>query len=287
MNILQAILTCLDLDPGPRTSGRPPIDYLIERLPEATRCLELVGLAYVEFATFWAEMGLMARAIAQRADEAFPSEAYAPLLIEHGVQPVVARGLASIAISRGTRIANESRRLPAVVAAIRSLANPLCSRRTMNRSAALMLAAWEETSIVETIFDDAGIRVFEFIDLLERVVKGDGVHSRRIIEIATTIAPVLSIPRGPKISAASAAHEFVLDELEPVFRRQAFTWNPLKDDYSDPLTLAARKEFKDPEFDPQPARRRIKARRKAAAQPKPQQQDAAQSGSTRFRKKPN
>jgi hypothetical protein len=48
----------------------------------------------------------------------------------------------------------------------------------------------------------------------------------RITEIATAVAPRLSIPRGPKISAASTAHEFLLKELVSVTRWQGYTWDP-------------------------------------------------------------
>jgi hypothetical protein len=67
-------------------------------------------------------MFLTAWTIAERAVESSPSKAYEPFLIERGVKPVWARGLASLTIGRGRRRANESRRLPAAVGAIRFLA---------------------------------------------------------------------------------------------------------------------------------------------------------------------
>ena len=107
-----------------------------------------------------------------------------------------APGLASLTISRGRRRANESRRLPAVVGAIRFLAKPGRGRRAIRRKAEVLRAAWNETSI------------------------------RRITEIVAAVAPFLSIPRGRKISAASAAHEFLLDEAPSVMHVHGDTWDP-------------------------------------------------------------
>ena len=124
-----------------------------------------------------------------------------------------ARGLARLTICRGKRCANESIKLPAVVGAIRFLAKPGCGRRAILRKAEVLLAAWEETSIVETIFDDADLGASEFIGLLRSVVEGREVACPRITEIAAAVAPHLSIPRGLKVSAASAAHEFFLESV--------------------------------------------------------------------------
>jgi hypothetical protein len=79
-------------------------------------------------------------------------------------------------------------------------------------------------------------------------------------QIAAAVAPLLSIPRGPKISTASAAHEILLEELVSVTGSQGYTWDSYKEDYSDPLTQATRREFRDPDFDPRAAYRRVRAR---------------------------
>ena len=171
--------------------------------------------------------------IAQRAVESSPSIAYEPLLIEHGVKLVRARGLASLTIRRGTQHANESIRLPAIVGAIRFLAKPGRDRRAILSKAEVLFAAWEETSIIDTIFDDAKLRESEFIGLLKSAVEGREVAWRRITEIAAVIAPLLSIPRGPKISAASASHELLLEELVSETGSQGYTWDPYKGDNGD------------------------------------------------------
>jgi hypothetical protein len=138
----------------------------------------------------------------------------------------------------------------------------------MARKAEVLLAAWEETSIIETIFDSASLSASDFIELLKSAVEGREVEPRRITEIAATIAPGLSIPRGPKISAASAAHEVLLEELGSVTGTRGFTWNFYRQDYSDPLTQETRREFREPDFAPQAARRRVKARLKANEKPR-------------------
>src|SRR5881397_3991839 len=113
-----------------QTSGRTLIAHLNEYLarPEVAEQMKplwaFVGQILETYAAMFQAMFQAVAAITQRAVEACPSTAYEPLLIEHRVNPVPARALASLTISRGTRQANKSRRLPAVVEAIRFLARP-------------------------------------------------------------------------------------------------------------------------------------------------------------------
>ena len=102
-----------------------------------------------------------------------------------------------------------------------------------------------------------------FVGLLKRVVAGEEVELRRITEAAGAIAPGLSIPRGPKNSAASAAHQFLLEDASSATGVRGYTWNAYDEDFADPLTHATRQEFGRADFDPRPARRR--SRRPSAA----------------------
>lgn len=190
------------------------------------------------------------------------SPGYEPMLIKRGVKPFVARGMAHLIVRRGTRVASEGKRLPEVAQTIRFLAEPGRQDRAIFRRYELLLAAWEETSIVETIFDSAGADEFEFIELLKTFAKGDDFARQRIAEIAAAVAPHLPTLRGRKVSAASAAHEFLLDGLiHMTGSPNGFTWNQYKEEFTDPLTKATQVEFRDPDFDPRPAHRRFKTRR--------------------------
>ena len=206
---------------------------------------------------FCAQIG----AVIQRVAESPPSPGYEPFLIERGVDPILARMMAGLAVRSGKRIAHESVRLTAVVRAIRFLANPNRQRRAISRRVDVLLAAWEETSIIETIFYDGRRRdEFEFIRLLKLVAEGQEDAHQPLTEIAASLAPHLPSRRGPKVSAASAAHEFFLEgvvrELEP----RAFTWNEVVGKCTDPVTEATRREFGCRHFDPRPAYRRLRAR---------------------------
>ena len=109
----------------------------------------------------------------------------------------------------------------------------------------------------------------EFIGWLKSVVEGREVAWRRITEIAATIAPRLSIPRGPKISAASATHEVLLETVAELLAPRAYTRDPIRENYTDRWTAATRQEFRDPDFNPQAAHLRAKARRAAKKKPAP------------------
>lgn len=157
----------------------------------------------------------------------------------------------------------ESARLLSVVHAVRFLAKPHRKKSAGYRRIALLLAASSETSIIETIFEDAGLDEFEFIDSLKTAAIGDKDAYRRVIEIAANLAPHLSIPLGPKITAPSVAHEFFLKEIVSPLKPSRYTCNPDKDDFTDAVTAATRREFNDNDFDPRPAVRRLKRHLKA------------------------
>jgi hypothetical protein len=199
-------------------------------------------------------------AVVQRVAESPPSPGYEPWLIVRGSNPIVARMMARLLVRRGKRLAQESVRLPAVVRAVRFLAKSGRKRRAISRRVDVLLAAWEETSIIETIFDDAGFNEFEFVRLLKSVAEGDEGAYHRLTEIAASLAPHLSIRRGLKVSAASAAHEFFLEYVVMPMEPRAYSWNDPKGQFTDPVTEATRREFDHRHFDPRPAYRRLKAR---------------------------
>ena len=190
-----------------------------------------------------------------------PSVGYEPLLIDRGFKPEVARGVAALLVRVGKRRARESQWRRGVITAFRFLAGPQRSKRAILRKATYLLEAWEETSIIETIFNEAGFSEQAFINLLKMVVEGHEIDYRRIAEIAVALGPALKISRGPKISAASAAHEFFLEEVGQVVNSHGYTWSGIEENFTDAATNATRLEFADPDFDPRPAHRRVKAQR--------------------------
>jgi hypothetical protein len=217
------------------------------------------------FKRLFEQIGLGIRSIA----ESPPSPAYERVLIKRFRNPFVARAVAKLAVRSGRRRAAESKRRGPVFRAIRFLAQPDRRKDASLRRASLLLAAWEETSIIEGIFDEAvasqpSFRVahpnpFEFVSLLKSAVERREIASR-LREIAAALTPHLLISRGPRISAASATHEFILENGLPDQPR-AYTWDPTKEDFTDGLTQATRQEFGNLSFSPQAARRRVKRRR--------------------------
>jgi len=195
-----------------------------------------------------------------------PSRGYEPFLMDSGFNQLAARGIAKIAVRQGKRRAKESKLHRPVLDAIRFLAKSGRQRRALRRRADLLLWAWNNSSIIETTFDEAGYDATEFIGLLRCVVEGKAVDCQRIAEIAAGVTPNLTLSRGPKISASSAAHEFLLREprIMNCARRRARSREIRRAEYVGPLTEATRLEFGIPDFDPRPARRRLK-RLKAVA----------------------
>jgi hypothetical protein len=117
------------------------------------------------------------------------------------------------------------------------------------------LNACKETSIFPEIFDKAGLMESEFIDLLRLAVNEGRIETKRITEIAASLVPHLSAAQGPKISAPSAAYEFILEGRDDFEKSGPFCSD-------DSLAEATRLEFGLEHFDGRPARRRVKARKR-------------------------
>jgi hypothetical protein len=228
---------------------------------------EALAAAQAEFESLWPTMVLMAATIAQRAEENFPSTAYGPYLRERGADPVWAQSMGSLAISLGTRRSKKSRQIGVVVAALRFLAQGKRQRRAILSRATELLAAHDETSILDEIFREAGLNgaeLSELVHLLKGAVDGGSLDRDRISNIAAAVVPSLPSARGRKASAASAAHEEFLKFAEIVGHR-GYTYSDLEGDFVDDRTKATRFEFDDPHFDPRPAYQRFSAGRRAKA----------------------
>src|SRR5271170_7403299 len=182
-----------------------------------------------------------ARYLLQIAQSA-PSPGYEALLIKRGENPLIARVKAYTTLSEGRKIADESRRYGEVVAAIRFLARPNRSRWAVNRKIALLLAASRETRIIRAIFIEAHLSDHILINMLPPAAQGDEMAIERILEIARMAAPRIRIRRGPKVTAASAAHELFL-EKHGIRGASAYSYSDLEEDFIDEPTRATRLEF--------------------------------------------
>jgi hypothetical protein len=113
--------------------------------------------------------------------------------------------------------------------------------------------------VIASMFASIGVDGSELIRLLESVVEGREVDYQRIVDGAAVIASRLSVARGPKVSAASAAYEFLLNpEFEfsiPQCRHPTYRYRSAE--YINAMTAATRLEFDEPNFDPRPAQRRM------------------------------
>src|SRR5947209_11165873 len=106
-----------------------------------------------------------------RLSELPPSRGLEPFFIASGGNSIAARGLAALAVRSGKRQAKESKWYRPVFDAIRFLAIPGRKNSAILARAKLLVGAWKDTSIIETVFDKAGLRETEFIELLEGTSK--------------------------------------------------------------------------------------------------------------------
>jgi len=196
-----------------------------------------------------------------------PSLGYQSMFAQQGFGTFAAKGLADLLVNHGERRAREEALRRGVFEAIRFLAQPGRRPSAVLKRAKQLLDA---SSIVQTAFIDAGISETEFLGLLRSAVAGQEFNSRRIQEIAASLAPTLAISRGPKVSAASAAHQFLLSEVAALWKgREAYTWSDAAEDFTDAATKATRLEFGQTDFDPRPACRRVKRSKATRGWPTP------------------
>jgi hypothetical protein len=186
-----------------------------------------------------------------------PSYGYEPLLIEMGWERSAARAVAKFVIRRSKKHAEESRIQSQVYRDIRFLAKRPRRRETTLHCARRLYQAAQDTAVVGDLVYNSGVNDFEFVRLLESIVKGPDADYRRLLRLCRTIACQLSQTRGPKRRAASIAHEFF---LTPNFGLKFGPWPASRknDDgeYVSALTAATREEF-GALFDPRPAQRRV------------------------------
>jgi hypothetical protein len=195
------------------------------------------------------------------------SKGYARLFEVNAVDPIRAQKLASDAIQHGRRTVENNEWIAVAYDAVRFLASSH-HRLSVRRHANLLLRVSQKTSIIPALFAKAGLNEDEFLFLLYRVVHTNGfVNFDRLRAIASQLQPFLSLPRGRKVTAASAAHEHVMRQgivfriVPPEWRTN---WRGRGNEHVDALTLATRREFDDPTFQPRSARVRFEARITAA-----------------------
>ena len=146
----------------------------------------------------------------ERLDKLPPAPGYEPMLIERGHHPLMARALSYWIIRSGKEEASKAKMQRIVVDALRFLAGPGRTKRSISRKAAMLLETWNTTSDLGDVFNGAHIRGFEFVEALEGAVRGDLAACQRVTEVAAVLAPGLSVRRGPKASVPSIAHELLL-----------------------------------------------------------------------------
>jgi hypothetical protein len=196
---------------------------------------------------------------AERLENLPASCGYEPMLVERGQNPLVARFFSYVYVGLAKDMANEAKMQGIVVDALRFLARPGRTKRAISRRVAALLEVWNTTSNLGNAFSGVDVSVFEFVESLEAVARGDYTACERVREVAAALAPGLSVPRGRKASAASIAHELWLSNSK-LTGQMSYTWDEARGDFTDPLTRATRLAFGDPDFDPRSAFRRHRAR---------------------------
>lgn len=118
----------------------------------------------------FASLSCMIGAAAMNVSKLPASRGYEPMLQEHGFNPISARGLAHLLVKSGKRRAKEERLRPTVVKAIRGLARSHSEKTSLDRARYLLQVA-DESSIVDTICCEVGLREMDLLPLLQALVR--------------------------------------------------------------------------------------------------------------------
>jgi hypothetical protein len=168
--------------------------------------------------------------------------------------------MAAMIVEEGRVRAATAKRDAEFAQALRRLANSRLETEAFLANAKVALEAMSGTVLTRGLFD--GLPRFDglvFIRALKFCLAGDLSDRPDVCRIAKAIWRRVAVSRGPKLTHASAAHEYFL-ESHSIFGTGAFTWSPYSEDFTDRLTQATREEFDDPDFNPVPARRRLRAK---------------------------
>jgi hypothetical protein len=183
-------------------------------------------------------------------------EGYAKFLATLGYDRNWAGMLAAMIVEKGRVRAATAKRSAEFAQALRRLANPRLETEAFLANARVASEAMNTTLLSEGLFKD--FFELELVRELRFCLAGDLSGRTEVVRIAKAVWRRVWVSRGPKVTHASAAHEYF---LESQFGPAAYTWSPEDEDFTDQLTQATREEFDDPDFNPVPAWRRLRAKR--------------------------
>jgi hypothetical protein len=184
---------------------------------------------------------------------------YAKFLATLGYDRNWAGMQAAYIVEQGRIRVATSRKRTAFAKALRQLAKPRLATKAFLDNARVALEAMDGTMLADELF--LGPPPFEglvFIPALQLCLAGDLSARSEVARLAEAAWRRVPVVRGPKLTLASAAHEYFLESLR-AFLRAGFTWSPYGEDFTDRLTIATREEFEDSDFSPVSARRRLRA----------------------------
>ncbi len=150
---------------------------------------------------------------------------YAKFLVTLGYDPNWAGMLAAVIVEEGRVRAATSKKRKEFSRALRQLADPRLGTEAFLVNAQVVLEAMTGTTLTIELSDDR--RPFAdvaFIFQLRYCVAGDLSGRAEVVRMAKTVCRVV-VPRGPRLTHASAAHEYFL-ESQSIFRSATFTWSP-------------------------------------------------------------
>jgi hypothetical protein len=198
----------------------------------------------------------------QRLERAPPVSGYQEYLSADEDHPLVAKAMAYNVGRLGEERLTLGEAGRVVSSAVRAVLQAkkdshfVFSRRA--RDLQLALADAVRMTAFERACEKAGAvnAIYAIKPALDAVVQQKSAGRDALIAICQRIRPHLRDPRGRKQRLRSATHEVFLEVTE-----QAFTNDPISDDFVDPATRATRLAFGDPTFNPVSARRRLRKKK--------------------------
>jgi len=191
-----------------------------------------------------------------RLDRAEPVPGYEPYFVDLGYHPLAARLMGRILVQGAADdVASLNARRP-VVEAIRFIAKPQRRAKAIAKKAEFLVRFGSTLDRLDA-FAKTDCNSTNFLLSLQGVLRGEPDAIESAHRQAQCVAPHLSLRRGPKIRVASYAHQAIL-QSRSLLRGASYTWDAIREDFTDSLTTATRTAFNEPNFDPRPALRRAR-----------------------------
>ena len=168
--------------------------------------------------------------------------------------------LAAMIVEEGRVRAATARKNSEFAQALRRLGNPRLETEAFLAHAKMALEAMSGTVLTRGLFDglrdSMGFYSFARSGFVLPAICRTDLMSPGLRRPFGAASPFHAVRSSPMLLLRMS----IFLESQSIYEPAAFAWSPEEEDFTDRLTQATREEFDDPDFNPVPARRRLRVK---------------------------